>query len=233
MDQCLQSCRVGSADCRPGYACALPAGATGGVCVPRCQSDLDCGTGYSCRTCDGLCALLNSSNEVGDPCRVDTDCGFGQVCLTLGRNAAMKMCTTPCGQGCGTCPGSSTCHPIDSLGGAMACLRDCTSAFDCPMGEMCQNIPTGRACLPPCMSDIDCAVGLACIGGTCQPPNGGYDAGCDLCQSDDSGTPFHPHPKDAGLGSGDAGGCGCGAGGAPWALLAVLFGRRSWRRRPL
>lgn len=230
-DECLQSCRVGSADCRPGYTCALPSGSTGGVCIPRCGSDQDCGAGYACRTCDGLCTLLNSSAQVGDVCQLDKDCGFGQLCLQLTAYSQVKICTTPCGQGCGACPGQSTCHPIEVLGNQMFCLRDCSSAFTCPTTEACQNIATGRACLPPCARDLDCAVGLFCIGGTCQPSVIDNDAGCDLCPSSDGGGPIKPHPKDAGLGPGGSGGCGCSAGGAPWALLAVLVRRRFWRRR--
>jgi hypothetical protein len=229
---CMQTCTVGSAQCRPGYACALASGTTSadGVCIPRCFTDADCGLGFTCRSCDGLCVLTNSSTQVGDPCGLDTDCGAGQVCLPLTTYSNQGQCTLPCGTGCGACPGGSTCQPVPGANNQYFCLRGCNGPGTCNSGLQCGNLPTGKACLPPCMADLDCPVGLICSGGTCVPPIIDNDAGCALCPHGDAGVPIHPHPMDAGLGDGGAGGCGCNTGGAPWALLALALGRRTWRR---
>jgi hypothetical protein len=241
-DICLQSCRVGFPDCRPGYTCALVSAQAGGVCIPRCFQDSDCGQGYSCRTCDGLCTLLNATTQVGDPCQLDTNCGFGQVCLPLTNYSVNRQCTLPCGTGCGGCPSDATCQPLPTANGQMFCLLNCTQQFDCPTGLMCQNLPTGRACMPPCNQDADCAVGLVCTGGTCIPPGGNTDAGCDLCPSGGGGggaggggghLTGHGGGATGGGGTDGGGGCGCGAvETAPLMLLGLLLRRRAWRRRP-
>src|SRR5581483_4509055 len=124
-----QTCRVGSADCRPCYACALAMGSTAadGVCIPRCLTDADCAQGFTCRQCDGLCVELNNpTTEIGDPCGLDTDCGAGQVCLAMTSYSNERQCTLPCGTSCGGCPGGSTCQPVASAGNQMFCLRSCT-----------------------------------------------------------------------------------------------------------
>lgn len=230
-DMCLQSCRVGFADCRPGYGCA--ATAAGGVCAPRCESNGDCGSGFACRTCDGLCVPINSQTQPGDVCTTDDTCGFGQTCIPLDRRGT-RLCSSGCGSGCQTCPPGSSCHPIELLGGQLFCLRNCVSGT-CPIPLQCANLPTGRGCLPPCFVDSECPVGTTCNGGECNNPMVDPDGGCGLlCTTEDGGVPIKPPRKDAGAGPGGSGGCGCNSSPASllFALMGLLLPRgRLWRRR--
>ena len=218
---CLLSCRVGLADCRPGYSCAQSV--NGGVCVPSCFQDIDCGdvANYQCRTCDGLCvARQNSSGQVGDPCQQDEECGSGQVCTRPDPTKAGKLCTVSCGSGCALCPTGSACHPT-APANALSCLRICTGAGTCPTGTRCANLPTGRACMPPCLSNSDCPVGQDCISGECFNP-GEDDAGCGaFCPKVDAGHPIIQPMADAGTGGGK-GGCGCSSVDLS-GFLALIF----------
>jgi len=218
-NMCLLSCRVGFADCRPGYACANTS--VGGVCVPRCESNDDCIAGYACRVCDGLCVSVNSPSQPGDVCMNDDQCGLGQSCIRVSPSSDTQMCSQSCGLGCQTCPGNSTCHPVPTAGGQFFCLRNCSGPATCPVGLVCSNLATGRACLPPCQNNRDCAVGTVCDQGTCTVPMA--DGGCGLlCQTEDSGSPVRPRPRDAGTGGGGSGGCGCNS--SPASLLFALMG---------
>ena len=100
-DRCLQSCRVGLADCRVGYACAATdAIGTSGVCIPRCYTNVDCNSGYQCRTCDGLCvATQNPGGQLGNPCLADSECGAGQVCRVTSPLSNQKQCVLQCARG--------------------------------------------------------------------------------------------------------------------------------------
>ncbi len=230
---CLKSCRVGLADCRPGYSCAQSI--NGGVCVPSCYQDVDCGNAaaYQCRTCDGLCVdRQNPSGQIGDLCLQDTQCGAGQLCASPGLGA--KLCTLSCGVGCGNCPAGAACHPIPPSN-ALFCLRSCTGTGTCPSGTRCANLATGRACVGACVSNSECPVGQDCVNGDCFNP-GENDAGCEpFCTLPDGGKPIKPPPKDAGTGGGGTGGCGCGNTTGPAGLLALLFvfalRRRAFARR--
>ena len=239
---CLQSCRVGFADCRQGYTCASTV--NGGVCAPRCEVNADCcptgqACNYACRTCDGLCVEVNSQTQPGDVCDTDATCGFGQTCVNLDRRSPVRLCTSGCGTGCESCPSGSQCHPVPSAGGQFFCLRACTGSNTCPAGLQCANLPTGRGCLPPCQLDQDCPVGTTCNNGECGNPVVDPDGGCGLlCTPEDGGIPIKPKPKDAGMGPGGSGGCGCNS--SPETLLFGLMGltflvcrsrSRPWRRR--
>lgn len=231
-DYCLQQCRVGLGECRQGYSCALTS--QGGVCVPECKSDTDCGdtSTWMCRQCDGLCvAKQNAAGQVGDVCTADTACGAGQICAQMLASNTLKVCTQGCARGCGTCPTGSSCHPI-GLKSELYCLRNCNTGT-CPQGEQCAQLPTGRGCMPGCKEDSDCAVGTECRFGECTLL-GPDDAGCPFCPQPDDGGGNAPR-RDGGTGGGGGGTCGC-SGGLPGpqsfiaALLVVCFGRL--RRRP-
>ncbi len=210
---CLEGCRVGFADCRPGYSCAETI--NGGVCIPSCYADADCGdtTQYQCRVCDGLCVpLQNPTGQIGEVCTDSTTCGPGQTCANLDTVHTEKMCTTGCSRGCATCPNGSSCHPLPSTG-ELLCLRDCSGVGTCPTGTQCASLPTGHACMPACQTTSECPVGLECLNGECQMPGGtgGGGGSCTgaFCPVPDSG---HPLPKtDGGHGGGgtNSGGCGC------------------------
>ena len=54
---CLSSCTgpgAGQSTCRSSYVC-YDDGSGKGVCLPRCASDPDCGTGGVCTTATGYC----------------------------------------------------------------------------------------------------------------------------------------------------------------------------------
>lgn len=232
--RCMQSCRIGLADCRPEYAClaitppdAGQPSATAGVCIPRCYGDPDCADSahYTCRSCDGLCVSRGyASGQLGDGCTDDSTCGQGQICRTVVEGKP-RICTQQCARGCGMCPQSSTCTPM--VGGDLFCLKDCTGPLTCPTGLRCADTINGKGCIPACDKDLDCAVGQHCYQGECYAS--GTDAGCGaLCEGVDSGSPIVVTRKDGGTGGGGNGGCGCGAleGVVGWLGLLFLAGRR-------
>jgi hypothetical protein len=238
---CLQTCRPGSADCRPGYGCAPIGDGSEGVCLPACGTNADCagaGGNYVCRTCDGLClAQQNPTAQLGDICTAPANCSVGQVCLGFGTNPDSGICSQACGSTCTSCPAGSSCRPVGA-NGVLYCLLDCP-AGTCPNGLQCSETSAGPSCLPACGSDPDCPVGDHCISGKCVSPSNG-DGGCALCFVD-SGSPPPPPPQDAG-GQGSGGnGCGCQAAGPPVMLVllacALALGRagaqggRRWRSR--
>ena len=237
-DRCLQSCRVGLADCRVDYACAqVDAIGTTGVCVPRCYTDLDCAnsTQFTCRTCDGLCvARQNVAGAIGDPCLMDSECGAGQVCRITHPLSNQKQCVQQCSRGCGACPTGSTCTPAGR--GELFCLRDCAGPGTCGPALRCADTQVGLSCLPQCNSQAECPVGQNCFMGECITPMEG-DGGCTTLQCrPDAGRPIVVPPKDAGTGPGGTGGCGCSSvdpslGFALLALMGLVTRRRSWRTR--
>jgi hypothetical protein len=232
-DICLAQCRVGYADCRPGYACAQTT--NGGVCVPECLNDLDCGdtSVWQCRTCDGLCIeKQNPSGQVGDVCTADSQCGPGQICGRFSASNNLRICTIGCARGCGVCPTGSACHPV-GLKQELYCLRSCSQGT-CAAGEQCAQLPTGRGCFPGCTFDGDCAVGMVCNPyGECVEFGNG-DGGCPFCPgNDDAGNAPR---KDAGTGNGNNGNCGCStlSGAQTFLALSLVLSfsarRRSWRK---
>lgn len=231
---CLHQCRVGLADCRPGYSCAQTT--QGGVCIPECRTDTDCGdpSAFLCRTCDGLCVDKQTpAAQVGDICTTDAQCGPGQICLQLTTNSQLKMCTQSCARGCGVCPSGSSCHPLGQFQ-QLYCLRNCDYGT-CPAGEQCATLSTGRGCMPACARTTDCPVAFECNFGECRPFGSTVDAGCDpFCPTTDSGIPITPRPDAGTGGGGGSAGCGCGAGpgqALPLAFLAWALARGLSRRR--
>ncbi|MFT3835419.1 MAG: hypothetical protein QM723_00280 [Myxococcaceae bacterium] len=237
--RCLESCRVGFADCRQGYACALTV--NGGVCIPICYEDKDCGdtTNFSCRVCDGLCvAIQNATARIGDPCTTDDQCGQGQVCNNLDSTHLQKQCTQGCSRGCAVCPTGSSCHPL--LTGELVCERDCNGVGSCAPGTQCLPTGSGSVCRPQCTSVNDCPVGLMCFQGDCISSGAGGGAGggggnCGaFCQTDDAGMMGHPK-TDGGHGGGsvNTGGCGCSSTNANLIFGLLVLAVVLARRRPL
>lgn len=235
-DFCLQQCRVGLADCRPGYSCAQTS--QGGVCVPECLNDVDCGdvNNYVCRTCDGLCiAKQNAAGQVGDVCTSDAQCGAGQLCLSFSSTNATKICSLGCARGCGTCPTGSACFALGPLQ-ELYCLRTCQTGT-CPAGEQCGQLSSGRGCVPSCRFNSDCPVGTECNFGECVVL-GGDDSGCPFCPVDDGGAGGGGggSRRDAGTGGGGTGTCGCSGApaqslGLATLLLFIAMRRRTWPSR--
>jgi hypothetical protein len=222
--RCLQTCRVGLADCRPEYACVETTASNGtGVCQPRCYADNDCDDpGDTCRTCDGLCVpRQNLNGKIGDACSADNTCGAGQVCKALTPAASsQKQCTVACGRGCGVCPIGSSCTPLANS--ELNCLLNCSGPGTCPSGLRCGDTSVGKGCLPPCTTNSNCPVGQACAQGECVAPPS-EDASCGvLCNGVDAGKPIVPIVKDGG-GTGGGGSVGCGCQGVDTSGLIAVF----------
>lgn len=231
---CVQDCRVGLADCRPGYACQqVDEIGTTGICIPRCYSNADCGLDFQCRTCDGICVpLQNPSGAIGDLCLTEDTCGAGQVCRITSDRSGLKQCTQQCSRACGTCPSGNTCTPGPR--GELFCFKDCTGPGTCPLGLRCADTAVGKGCIPGCSANSDCPVGQDCFNGECYNPMEG-DGGCStLSCRPDAGRPI-VITRDAGTGgTGGTGGCGCASvdpafGLGLLAMLSLASRRRSWR----
>ncbi|MFL5319972.1 MAG: matrixin family metalloprotease [Myxococcaceae bacterium] len=239
--RCIKTCRLGTGDCRNGYACLLPAENSPALCLNACYTDADCNGGASsgpnlCRACDGVCfARQNATAQIGDNCTQSDQCGPAQLCATFstGANSA-GICSQTCTSACSACPSGSTCHVLDD--GNPWCLKDCVTG-SCPTGQRCAILSTGRACIPGCSTSDDCPVGTVCSGGECINGGQGGGTGCTLCGSGGGGgsTSFGGAGGGSGGGGGAApsGGCGCNeVASYPMLAFGLLFllGARRWRR---
>ncbi|HZH05003.1 MAG TPA: hypothetical protein VEY30_14555, partial [Myxococcaceae bacterium] len=124
---CLDACRPGGGDCRPGYSCGTVASVAQPVCIPSCYSDAACqnaaGPGSICRPCDRLCVPQgNPSSQIGDNCAGPAQCGTGGVCLRFSPSAD-GLCSQVCSPDSCLCPNGSSCQPVGANGESY-CLRD-------------------------------------------------------------------------------------------------------------
>ncbi|MCA9538002.1 MAG: hypothetical protein KC620_03905 [Myxococcales bacterium] len=170
---CLSGCS-GDSDCRgsEGYICrkvAEKADSNGDAqpvkaCVPRCQSDQECGDGKHCDAGTGLCADgAGDPNPIGAFCAGNGDCQSGDCLRADGW--LNGYCTDDCGGGCGA---GKTC--ADTPVG-QKCLTSCNGPLDCRPGYVCGD----NACRAACQGDGDCAGGSVCSKsrGVCVVPSEG------------------------------------------------------------
>ncbi len=240
---CIQSCRVGLADCRPGYTCDAISESSGnaGVCIPNCRVEADCFDpvvdggviDQECRVCDGRCVPKQTPGiSIGTICTENGQCGSGQLCRQADRRSPTKQCTLGCGRGCGVCPTGSACVADDR--GELFCLRTCSGPNTCGAALRCADYPGVKACIPSCVQNTDCPVGQSCESGECVLPIDPEDSGCGtFCNVPDAGRPFVPRP-DAGppTGGGNAG-CACSTPSAIGPMLMVIaFAIARLSRRP-
>ena len=161
---CLAGCE-GDGDCRgsDGYTCRTVATRRDQNgddtelrgCVPKCQSDAECGDGRHCDPASGDCVDgAGGPNPLGAFCGADADCADG-MCLT-----GSKYRNGYCSAGCDACP-SGVC-PEER------CLAACAADLDCRPGYVC----VGGGCSPPCGGDGDCAGEQVCnaSSGRCADP---------------------------------------------------------------
>jgi MYXO-CTERM domain-containing protein len=238
---CVNSCRVGLADCRPGYACDTLSASSGneGICVPACRVEGDCfdpivngqRVDYECRVCDGRCVpKQNSGSPIGAICTMSSQCGVGQICRPADVRLPTQQCTTGCGRGCGTCPTGSACIADDR--GELFCLKTCSGKGSCGLGLRCRTFPGVQACVPMCQFDLDCPVGQRCIEGECELPVDPEDAGCTVfCSAPDAGMPFRPRPDGGTPSGGGSAGCACSTPGAFSPMLGLVGLALAARRR--
>ncbi len=180
---CLQGCNVGTepmADrigvmghgmgCRPGYECLWNGtdGATpnNGACIPGNYNDV---------ATNNVGEACNSMGPMDDP---DSRCyspfGYGR-CITpdlWGGTPALPsgMCTilncaAPGVDAAMPCGPSAQCI---SAGGTLTfCLKNCTSATECPTGYACGEVSMTatdpHACVPNCAMDTDCTTDRHCV----------------------------------------------------------------------
>jgi hypothetical protein len=142
--QCVGGCTADS-DCPSGSKCD----AHDQSCYVTCATDTDCTTAWSgapstwkCDTTKGACTF-KYPKAFGASCTTSTDC----PCLK-GTTASSGLCTKTCVTGstapaiaCGTgytcdalLPTTFTTQPSGVSG---LCVKNCTSATDCPTGMTC------------------------------------------------------------------------------------------------
>lgn len=166
---CLTSCDA-DADCREGegYKCrqvGVRADQNGDdrpvkICVPRCQSNAECGDGSHCDANTGDCKEgVGAPNAIGEFCAANGDCASGQ-CLS-GDRYLNGLCAADCGGGCDD---GTTCGATPD---GQKCLASCNADLDCRAGYICAE----GACAPPCANDSECAGDLKCgASGRCVEP---------------------------------------------------------------
>jgi len=197
---CLDGCLTanGNHDCRMEYRCSPRAdvrnadGSEVGVCLPLCETDLDCEPGLRCQRQTGDC-LVRGPRTVGDPCTLNDVCNGG-LCLE-GIPFREGYCSARCGQDFLPCAQGSLCV---TLNGEDVCLSACTVDDECRVaaGYLCRPVsqrrdPDGeivalKACVPRCQSNAECTNGTHCDleSGDCVPGDGPPNPDGAFCASD-------------------------------------------------
>jgi hypothetical protein len=171
-----------SADAAGPGSTSLEAGAvasvSGSECTwSTCQSNSDCGPGFSCtQACWGYYVGLNSGIDTTACvpqwqllCSADSDCGDGFKCVNTdtecdcsGPDAGVPpeagAVSVPCAEA-----GSQPPTPEDI---AFQCQDGPTCLCFGTGGGVCQQIQTG-----PCSQSTDCPMGWTCTMMACEPPN--------------------------------------------------------------
>jgi PKD repeat protein len=150
---CSSLCQ--KASCSEGQVCVNLVTATSStraepwqtqVCLPDCESDLDCPGGLVCRS---LPAWPNAATKVKG-CFVDAPAELGRSCVDSVNGLRNDLCL------------SGLCADLGALG---LCSRDCTSD-SCPAGSECALFGDGRQlCLVPCSPTFLCEADplLSCV----------------------------------------------------------------------
>lgn len=135
---CMRSCSE-TLPCRGGYACA------GGICVPACRSEADCGPTNNCHLGTGLCVPDFWDVPVGEACADNTFCGTHGTCLTDAQGYPAGYCSALTCSQYNPCPAGSTCHGTSA---GTLCLENCAASDPCRRPYRCLELTSGAACLP-------------------------------------------------------------------------------------
>ena len=158
---CTPRCLAGL-DCRAVEGCAqgqFSGGLEGGICIPVCQTDDECGPGAQCNRDSGECLAAGeplAGASIGESCANDDACR-GRYCAEerngsnpTGFNSGYCYgnCILPLGYNnnnffagealpTGTCPAGNVCFPNGGIteGDLGVCFQECDSNSDCRVDE--------------------------------------------------------------------------------------------------
>ncbi len=119
---CARRCRS-NADCRDGRACH------GGECLPGCESDADCGTGWCGPRADGQGFTCSPFRGEGEACNLGASqlesepCGPGMVCACLGTDPDEAGDEGECEPTCHRVPPPNVCGQEPESGPCLAAFQ--------------------------------------------------------------------------------------------------------------
>jgi hypothetical protein len=152
------------------------------VCTRACASQSDCPAGFDCGlavsgdtapTCFAVHYDTTSPGGFGTSCTsvsiapggtmpcvptATSPCASGFVCLAAAACDPGAVCTKPCSADT-DCPPLMFCGTLADqtrLCMPRATCSDCAIDDQCPTGEICASIGSGRACVRTCSSQTDC-----------------------------------------------------------------------------
>jgi hypothetical protein len=155
---CQLNCLNGI-DCRDeAYTCLADQLPTGGLCIPVCSSDAQCGGGTVCDPFTARCVAPGSVSTgavTGEPCASNAACASG-ACVPEANGFlggyCIANCALPAGWNTNTffdgpslpnggCAGDAVCFPNGSITprDLGVCLDQCTSDGDCRDGYECRR----------------------------------------------------------------------------------------------
>ena len=139
-----------------------------GVAGLTCVEDINCGSGYFCDTCAGVC---RAQNQLCEPCSDSTTCADDGVCVDFasGGRYCLRQCETDFGcpqpeYSCKAIDGVNTSQCVPATGSCVQ-LTECSVTSDCELGERC----LAGKCSPGCQDDAECGANI-CSAFDCVPP---------------------------------------------------------------
>lgn len=129
------------------------------VCVPKCFSDADCGSGHRCGKLESGFSQCLPENEIG--CTVD-GCAAGESCVVFSSSpdGARAACYAECSvSGDGSCPAGLLCADLLPVRSPY-CVLPCQEDSDCAKPQTCAEVQVGtewrRACtmIPEGITDL-------------------------------------------------------------------------------
>ncbi len=158
---CEVNC-VNGRDCRnagDGYSCLAEQLPTGGLCIPVCNTDAQCGAGAACDTHTGRCVAAGEQRAgalTGEPCASNDACASG-ACVPPANGFTGGYCVANCALPMGFntnsffdgtvlpsggCPEDALCMPFNGSFAARdlgVCLDGCATDGECRDGYFCRK----------------------------------------------------------------------------------------------